>query len=127
MLTEKIINNINLYIKEKNIKQTWIADMLGMNKMVLSNILNLKNKNVSLEVLNNIANALDLTIEELSQDSFIIESKGHEIIDITEPEVLLYGEGGDAQTTEIVKSLLNIMNVIDSVMTANEKMKSLNF
>lgn len=32
--TTKIIQNLNKYITKNNIKQTWIAEMLSMDKML---------------------------------------------------------------------------------------------
>ena len=70
MKKDIIINNINKFMKAKGIKQNWIADMLDMNTMTINNILNFKSKRVDLDELENIANALDLTIDELSKEYF---------------------------------------------------------
>ena len=48
MKKDILINNINMFIKAKGIKQNWIADMLDMNKMTISNILNSNCKKVDL-------------------------------------------------------------------------------
>jgi len=129
MKKEILINNINMFIKAKGIKQNWIADMLDMNTMTINNILNLKSKRVDLDELENIANVLDLTIDELSNEDFKVPKDVFDDLKIEEPAIAFCGDVNiqDKNTISTLENLIGIINVIDSVKTANRKMKSLEF
>lgn len=129
MKKDIIINNINTFIKAKGIKQNWIADMLDVNKMNISNILNFKSKKVDLNEIENIANVLDLTIDELSKEDFEVEKDVFDNLQIEEPVIAFCGDVNikDKGTIETIENLIGIINVMDSVKTANKKMKSLEF
>lgn len=129
MKKDILINNINKFIKTKGIKQNWIADMLDMNTMTINNILNFKSKRVDLDELENIANVLDLTIDELSKEDFQVEKDVFDNLTIQEPAIAFCGNVDiqDKGTIDIIENLIGIINVMDSVKTANKKMKSLEF
>lgn len=129
MKKDILINNINMFIKAKGIKQNWIADMLDMNTMTINNILNLKSKRVDLDELENIANVLDLTIDELSNEDFKVPKDVFDDLKIEEPAIAFCGDVNiqDKNTISTLENLIGIINVIDSVKTANKKMKSLEF
>lgn len=129
MKKDILINNINKFIKAKGIKQNWIADMLDMNTMTINNILNFKSKRVDLDELENIANVLDLTIDELSKEDFEIPKDAFNDLIIEEPVIAFCGNVNiqDKNTISILENLIGIINVIDSVKTANRKMNSLEF
>ncbi len=129
MKKEMIINNLNAYIKAKGIKQNWIAEMLDVNKMTISNILNFKTKKVDLDELENIANVLDLTIEELHNENFEITEDVFDNMKIKGPAIAFCGDVDIKRenTLDVLKTLLGIIDVIDTVKTANEKMEALNF
>ncbi|MBN1069505.1 Uncharacterised protein [Clostridioides difficile] len=129
MKTKIIINNINMFIKAKGIKQSWIAEMLDTNKMNISNILNLKAKRIALDYLESIANVLDLTIDELSKEDFKVKEDVFDTIKIEEPAIAFCGNVNiaDKDTIDTLENLIGIINVIDSIKSANKKMKSLEF
>lgn len=129
MKKDILINNINKFIKAKGIKQNWIADMLDMNTMTINNILNFKSKRVDLDELENIANVLDLTIDELSKEDFQVEKDVFDNLTIQEPAIAFSGNVDiqDKDTIDTIENLIGIINVMDSVKTANKKMKSLEF
>lgn len=129
MKKDILINNINKFIKAKGIKQNWIADMLDMNPMSINNILNFKSKRVDLDELENIANVLDLTIDELSNDDFEVPKDVFDDLKIEEPAIAFCGDVNiqNKNTISILENLIGIINIIDSVKTANKKMKALEF
>lgn len=129
MKKDILINNINKFIKAKGIKQNWIADMLDMNTMTINNILNFKSKRVDLDELENIANVLDLTIDELSKEDFEAPKDVFDNLTIQEPVIAFCGNVDiqDKDTIDTIENLIGIINVMDSVKTANKKMKSLEF
>lgn len=129
MKKDILINNINMFIKAKGIKQNWIAEMLDMNTMTINNILNFKSKRVDLDELENIANVLDLTIDELSNENFKVEKDIFDNMQIEKPAIAFCGDLNiqDKDTIETIEDLIEIINVMDLVKTANKKMKSLEF
>lgn len=129
MKKDILINNINKFIKAKGIKQNWIAEMLDMNTMTINNILNFKSKRVDLDELENIANVLDLTIDELSNENFEAPKDVFDNMQIKEPAIAFCGDVNiqDKNTIETIENLIGIINVMDIVKTANKKMKSLEF
>lgn len=129
MKKDILINNINMFIKVKGIKQNWIADMLDMNQMAISNILNFNRKTVDLNELENIANVLDLTIDELFKEDFEVKQDVFDNMQIEEPAIAFCGNVNikDTETIDTIKDLIGIINLMDSVKTANKKMDSLDF
>lgn len=129
MKKDILITNINKFIKAKSIKQNWIADMLDMNTMTINNILNFKSKRVDLDELENIANVLDLTIDELSKEDFEVPKDVFDDLKTEESAIAFCGNVNiqDKDTIDTIENLIGIMNVIDSVKTANKKMNSLEF
>lgn len=127
MKKDIVINNLNAYIKEKGIKQNWIADMLDVNKMTISNILNFKTKKVDLDELENIANVLDLTIEELSHEDFHIKEDIFNDIKNKKPAIAFCADLENVENNEDLNALFEIINIIDTVKTANENMKALDY
>ena len=129
MKKDILINNINKFIKAKGIKQNWTADMLDMNTTTINNILNFKSKRVDLDELENIANVLDLTIDELSNDDFEVPKDVFDDLKIEEPAIAFCGDVNiqNKNTISILENLIGIINIIDSVKTANKKMKALEF
>jgi transcriptional regulator with XRE-family HTH domain len=127
MKKDILINNINKFIKAKGIKQNWIAEMLDMNNMTINNILNFNRKNVDLDDIENIANVLDLTIDELSKEDFEVSKDIFDNTEIQEPAIAFCANINDNETIETIKNIIGIINVIDIVKTANKKIKSLDF
>ncbi|AOR25043.1 helix-turn-helix domain-containing protein [Clostridium taeniosporum] len=129
MKTNIIIDNINMFIKAKGIKQNWIAEMLDTSKMNISNILNLKAKRIPLDDLESIANVLDLTIDELSKENFKVKEDVFDTLKIEDPAIAFCGNVSitDKDAIDTLDNLIGIINVIDSVKSANKKMKSLEF
>lgn len=127
MKKETLINNINKFIKAKGIKQNWIADMLDMDKMTINNILKFKSKKVDLDDLENIANVLDLSIDELSNENFEVKQDVFDNIQNQEPTIAFCANIKDAETIGTIEDLIGIINVIDLVKTANKKITSLDF
>ena len=129
MKKDILIKNINMFIKAKGIKKNWIADMLDVNKMNISNILNLNTKKVDLDDLERIANVLDLTIDELSNENFEIPVDVFDNLKIEEPSIAFCTNVNiqDKETINTIQNLIGIINVMDSVKTANKRMKALQF
>jgi hypothetical protein len=97
--------------------------------MSISTILNFNRKHVYLNELENIANVLDLTIDELFKEDFEVKQDVFDNMQIEEPAVAFCGNVNikDTETIDTIKDLIGIINLMDSVKTANKKMDSLDF
>ena len=69
-MTNLIIANLNKYIEENHIKQTWIAESLNTHKMNISNILSGKKKNVSFDELRSVIDVLGLDFSDVNNANF---------------------------------------------------------
>ncbi|WDV45725.1 helix-turn-helix transcriptional regulator [Clostridiaceae bacterium M8S5] len=119
-MTDIIICNINKYIKKKYIKQTWIAETLGVNKMNISNILNGRKRNVTLEELNSILEVLDLSFGEVSRIDFLMDSTPSKIVSEERVAYVCKADDSDMIKNKSVELILNIIDIIDVFKTANE-------
>lgn len=119
IMTNLIIDNIRLFIEENHIKQTWIADALDTSKMNISNILNGKKKNISLEDIGAILDVLDLDLEEVSKRDFIPKKNNVTSFRDEVPEYLVCCADISSETTrETIGYLVELMDVVDTFKKA---------
>lgn len=120
-MTELIIQNINKYVDEKGIKQTWIADVLGTHKMNISNILSGKKKNVTLDELLSIINVLDLRFEDVNKNDFNPKNLNEYCFDDEIPEYAAFcGNTGNPESEESIRLVGELIEIIDAFKSANE-------
>jgi transcriptional regulator with XRE-family HTH domain len=109
----KYIENVNAYLTQMKIKQTYISLKTGIEKNKLSRILT-GTQDVSATDMEKISNALGKKIEFFLNDSFNIPK----IIDL-EPEKITFYAGEPTEKQEkIANKLLQLMENIDEVMSA---------
>lgn len=66
MSVEVFKRNINIIVKKKGLTRKWIASKCNTSGAELSSIMNLKNnRSVNAVMLEKLANALDVTMDEL--------------------------------------------------------------
>lgn len=119
-MTNLIINNINKYIEENHIKQTWIADQLDTHKMNISNILSGKKKNVTFDELNSIIELLDLDLEEVSRDSFLPKNLNEFSLETNVPDfIACCGNISNPTTRETISLVGELIDIIDVFKRAN--------
>lgn len=119
-MTGVIINNINNYIKENHIKQTWIAESLNTHKMIISNILSGKKKNVSLEEISSIIDILELDFNEICKSDFVPINVTMSSINGGLPEYIAYcGETRNPKTQETVGLIGELIEIIDTFKKTN--------
>lgn len=119
IMTNLIIENIRLFIEENHIKQTWIADVLDTSKMNISNILNGRKKNISLEDLGAILDVLDLDLGEVSKRDFIPKKNNAQFLEDEMPEYLACCADISSETTkETISYLVELMDVVDTFKKA---------
>jgi len=114
-MTNLIINNINKYIKENHIKQTWIAEQLNTHKMNISNILSGKKKNITFDELNSIVELLDLSIDDVNKESYQPERLNQFSLDPDVPDYIAccgnIDNPADRNTISLVGELIDIIDV----------------
>lgn len=68
----KVINSLKYYLKKNGIKQSWLADKVGVHRGTMNNIINNK-YNTSLEIALKISRVLNMSVEDiflLTNDDF---------------------------------------------------------
>jgi DNA-binding Xre family transcriptional regulator len=119
-MTNLIINNINKYIEENHIKQTWIAEQLDTHKMNMSNILSGKKKNVSFEELNSIIELLDLNLDDVSRDTFLPKNLIEVSLDTNIPDyIACCGNISNPTTRQTITLVGELIDIIDEFKRAN--------
>ena len=115
-----IIDNINKHLELRGVKQIWIAEMIDMNPMVLSNILNKKNKKIDIETLDQIANALHVDLQELFDTDYISKLQAETFYE-EESDLHLeyYKEGLDEKDAIIMENIISVMDIISAFKKAN--------
>jgi predicted XRE-type DNA-binding protein len=119
-MTGIIINNIKKYIKNNHIKQSWIADVLGTNKMNISNTLNGRRKNVSLDELNSIIKTLDLDFDEVNKEDFEPKTNYSDENNMEVAEYIAYcGSINNRKTRRTMELVMELIEIIDIFKTNN--------
>ena len=109
----KYIDNVNAYLSQMKIKQTYISMKAGIDTKKLSRILT-GTQDISSTDMEKIANALGKKIEFFLSDSFSIPH----INSLAPEKIAFYAGDPTEQQEEIASKLLRLMENIDEVMSA---------
>ncbi len=116
----KYIDNVNAYLSQMKIKQTYISMKTGIDTKKLSRILT-GIQDVSSTDMEKIANALGKKTEFFLSDSFSVPD-----IDEFMPEKIAFYAGEPTKRQEkIADNLLRLMENIDEVMSAKGRLLSM--
>lgn len=109
----KYIDNVNTYLSQMKIKQTYISLKAGIDKKKLSRILT-GTQDVNCADMEKIANALGKKMEFFLKDTFVIPQ-----ISDFEPEKITFYAGEPTEKQEqIANKLIKLLENIDEVMSA---------
>lgn len=112
----KFVENVNAYLNQMKIKQTYLSMLTGIEKNKLSRILN-GIQDVTGKDMETIADALGLDVAFLVSDSFaapVISSFG--------PEKVAFYAGEPTEKQEMIaKQLIELMSNIDEVISAESR------
>lgn len=112
----KFIDNVNSYLSQMKIKQTYISLKTGINEKKLSRILT-GTQDISCTDMEKIANALGKRPEFFLSDSFCVPS-----INSFMPEKIVFYAGEPTERQEeIADKLFQLMENIDEVMSAKRR------
>ena len=112
----KFIENINTYLSQMKIKQTYISLKTGIDTKKLSRILT-GVQDISATDMEKIAKALGQKTEYFLSDTFIIPQ-----INISIPEkISFYAGNPTAKQDEIAEKLEKLMENIDEILSAKSR------
>lgn len=109
----KYIDNVNAYLSQMKIKQTYISLKTGIDKNKLSRILT-GTQDVSATDMEKIANALGKKIEFFLNDAFHVP----QIMDFESEKISFYAGEPTEKQEQMANKLLQLMENIDEVMSA---------
>ena len=109
----KYIENVNAYLSQMKIKQTYISLKTGIDKNKLSRILT-GTQDVSATDMEKIADALGKKMEFFLNDAFRVPR----IIDFEPEKISFYAGEPTEKQEETANKLLRLMENIDEVMSA---------
>lgn len=109
----KYIENVNAYLSQTKIKQTYISLKTGIDTKKLSRILT-GTQDISGTDMEKIANALGRKPEFFLSDAFCVP----EINEFMPEKIAFYAGNPTAQQEKIAEKLVKLMENIDEVMSA---------
>ena len=113
----KFISNVNKYLSEMKIKQTYISLKTGMDKNKLSRILTGKQKRVDSNDMELIANALGYKMEFFLREDFEVPN----VIDVSTAEFAFYAGEPTKQQQEFAMKLIDLIENVDEVLGAKDR------
>lgn len=116
----KFVSNLNTYLSEMKIKQTYLSLITGIDKNKLSRLLT-GSQDESGTDMEQIAQALGKNIEFFLADSFTIPKENSFAVNKIE---FYAGEPSDKQA-EIASLLMELMENIDEVISAKSRFKNI--
>lgn len=109
----KYIQNVNTYLSQKKIKQTFVSLKSGIDSKKLSRILNSK-QSINDTDMEKIAKALGKTIEYFLSDNFVVQE---DVFASTKQAVFYAGEPSGEQE-EFALQLIELVENVDEVLGA---------
>lgn len=112
----KFIENVNLYLSQMKIKQTYVSLKSGINEKKLSRILT-GTQDVNSRDMEKIADALGQNTGFFLSDSFLTPA----VSDFMPEKIAFYAGEPTAEQEEIAEKLFQLMENIDEVMSAKSR------
>ncbi|MBQ7065188.1 MAG: hypothetical protein IJN92_00010 [Lachnospiraceae bacterium] len=113
----KYVENVNAYLSQMKIKQTYISLKTGMEKNKLSRILTGKQKKVDTNDMELIANALGYKMEFFLAEDFAVPN----VIDVSTAEFAFYAGEPTKQQQEFAMKLIDLIENVDEVLGAKDR------
>lgn len=112
----KYIENVNAYLSQMKIKQTYVSLKTGIDTKKLSRILT-GTQDISGTDMEKIANALGQKVEFFVSDNFTVP----QISEYMPEKITFYAGSPTARQDEIAEKLEKLMENIDEVMSAKHR------
>ena len=113
----KYVENVNAYLSQMKIKQTYISLKTGMDKNKLSRILTGKQKKVDSTDMELIANALGYKMDFFLAEDFSVP----DVVDVSTAEFAFYAGEPTKQQQEIAMKLIDLIENVDEVLGAKDR------
>lgn len=116
----KFINNLNIYLSEMKIKQTYLSLITGIDKNKLSRLLtgSQDESGTDMEI---IAEALGKKVEFFLSDSFAVP----EINSFSMKKITFYAGEPSERQEQIASQLMELLENMDEVMSARNRFKNI--
>lgn len=116
----KFINNVNKYLSEMKIKQTYLSMITGIEKNKLSRLLT-GSQDESGADMEKIARGLGKNVEFFLADSISVPQIGNP----ASPQIAFYAGEPSEKQEQIAKQLMELMENIDEVMSAKSRFENI--
>lgn len=116
----KFIGNVNMYLSEMKIKQTYLSMMTGIDRNKLSRLLT-GSQEVSGTDMEKIARGLGKNIEFFLADTINIPRAGSEGIN----KIAFYAGEPSGKQEKIAMQLMELMENIDEVLSAKSRFENI--
>lgn len=113
----KYVENVNAYLSQMKIKQTYISLKTGMDKNKLSRILTGKQKKLDTNDMELIANALGYKMEFFLAEDFEVSN----VVDVSAAEFAFYAGEPTKQQQEFAMKLIDLIENVDEVLGAKDR------
>lgn len=107
------IENVNAYISQMKIKQTFVSLKSGINTSTLSRILN-GSREINFSEMEKIANALGRNAEYFMSEDFSVS----EISNKAEPNVVFYAGNPTEQQEKFAQQLIELLDNAEEILGA---------
>ena len=112
----KFVSNVNAYLSEMKIKQTYLSLISGIDKNKLSRILTGAQEENGSD-MERIASALGKTVEFFLQDTLVIP----DIRTLANSRIAFYAGSPSKKQEKVAALLMELMENIDEVMSAKSR------
>lgn len=116
----KFIDNVNKYLSEMKIKQTYLSMITGIDKNKISRLLT-GTQEISGKDMEIIARGLGRSIEFFLSDTMIIPQTGNAAM----KKIAFYAGAPTEKQKIIAEELMELMENIDEVLSAENRFKNL--
>ena len=115
----KFINNVNKYLSEMKIKQTYLSMVTGIDKNTMSRLLTGSQEESGTD-MEKIARGLGKSVEFFLSDSINIPQIGNMAIN----KIAFYAGEPSQKQKQVAKQLMELMENIDEVMSAKSRFEN---
>lgn len=115
----KFISNVNKYLSEMKIKQTYLSMITGIDKNKMSRLLTGSQEESGTD-MEKIASGLGKSVEFFLADAIVIPQIGNKEIN----KIAFYAGEPSQKQEQIVKQLMELMENIDEVISAKSRFEN---
>lgn len=115
----KFISNVNKYLSEMKIKQTYLSMITGIDKNKMSRLLTGSQEESGTD-MEKIASGLGKSVEFFLADAIVIPQIGNMVVN----KIAFYAGEPSQKQEQIAKQLMELMENIDEVISAKSRFEN---